>query len=276
MMRVLPAKLELEVETGDKPSASILLVNDGASSVAVDLRLGDFPSELGAASAFSLDPYLSFPERQFELRPGEARAVPINFDLPEPVEALVGSLHGVILFRFSGTETGDYGAKFINQIGVPVFVRLVGQAKPEGRLLDFQLPSGRWLSAADPLVFSVSFENLGNTYLNPSGKICLTDYPASDPTTESLPCVAIEPWFVLPGTERTRDVEWNHSMTLSWGHYRATLTLAPGYGNSQEASELEFWILPSMAAFTPQLIFIVGFLVLIVIKFKQWRTRKKR
>ncbi len=261
-MIISPAKLELELPSGVFTArAEFKISNPSDTALLVELGLEDFPPEFAAGPDFSLQPYASFPERTIEVPPQTSRTAAVLINRPESRE-LVGSVHGLVVFRQTGEDLSS-ATKVVNQIGAPLFVRFAGVAQPRGQLVDFRPVGGRWFNFSDPLAFAVAFRNEGNTYLNPAGKICLDNF-----------CQIIDPWFVLPGTERWREVVLSPA-DRGLGRQRVTVALARGYGETTDYATTTVIITPPFAPIFILALLIALFVILGVLKLKPWRWWKK-
>ena len=55
----------------------------------------------------------------------------------------------------------------------------------------------------------------------------------------------IDPWFVLPGSVRTRDISLQKTGML--GRYTATLEINPGYGSTTQTKRIAFYVVSPFA-----------------------------
>lgn len=252
---VKPAKVELVVAPGEKKESVLTLVNDTALPLHIDISFEDVASSVQTSpndepvkllgthgGEYPLRDLFSVSRSAFDLLSGKEVHVPVIIAIPKNVEA--GGKYGSVVFTFHPIMTPgapeSANVAIESRIATLFFVRISGETKEEGKLAAFGLfnnaksvPSP---SAQHPLQFQVAYENTGNVHLNPYGRVTLS---SSFGYTQVIP---IDPWVVLPGATRMREVALTDA--LSVGYYRAHIELNRGYKDIIDAEEVSFWVLP--------------------------------
>lgn len=243
-----PAKLELTANPGVPTTRLITVRNNGQEALTLkvgleDIGLSEAETEgaqlLGEKTGpYSLKNFITPASWELTLEPGEIRALPITIELPEG--ALPGGHYGAVVL----STAGDAGAstRVISQLASLIFVRVPGEVQEEGELINFEKKDG---------TFQLTFENTGNIYLNPYGVIDLNH-------SGEVAKINVEPWFVLPGATRTREIALTEN--LNFGHYQAELSLNRGYQDIVDTRTITFWILPPWWVLALAGLLLLGFL----------------
>src|SRR5690606_42062164 len=79
--------------------------------------------------------------------------------------------------------------------------------------------------------------NTGTVHVDPYGESSITDRFGEEVGFEQL-----EPWFVLPGSLRRRELSWDREFLL--GRYVVTAKINRGYDNIVDEVTTTFWVLP--------------------------------
>lgn len=253
---VSPVKEELTMKPGETKELTVRLSNgtpypltvsgsyeDIAS--AAQQSPGDNPVKLlgEESSKDSLRSLVSYPKASFDLLSGKEIEVPVRVTLPRDVSP--GGRYGSVIWTFRvGNTAGNVAPANValeSRIASLFFVRIEGEVKEEGQMVSFGVFNDAKTipqpSSTTPLRFETSFENTGNVYLNPYGRITVTPL-LGDPKV-----LLIDPWAVLPGATRMREVDlFDH---LRIGYYHARIELNRGYGNVVDEQEVTFWVMPT-------------------------------
>ncbi len=268
---VSPARAEVTLAPGEEREVVLTIKNGTLSLLRVDVAFEDIAAEaqqgpqdspvrlLGSDSGTnSLRPFLSTVRTDLMLRPGREESVSVRVAVPS--EILPGGRYGSVVFRVSPTDSSLGGEVAVeSRIAVPLFVRIEGAVKEEGKLVAFGiLNAERFLSSPDedrPIRFHLSFLNSGDVYLNPHGTISISGF-WGEPSH-----VLVDPYAVLPGSTRLREVFLTD--TLPPGPYTATLSLARGYGEDIDTLAVQFFVLPGVITLALILLFVLflGYLI---------------
>lgn len=252
---VKPAKVELVVAPGEKKESILTLVNDTALPLHIDISFEDVASSVQASpndepvkllgthgGEYPLRDLFGVSRSAFDLLSGKEVRVPVTIAIPKNVEA--GGRYGSVVFTFhpimipGSPESANVAIE--SRIATLFFVRISGETKEEGRLAAFGLfnntKSITTPSVEHPLQFQVAYENTGNVHLNPYGRVTLTSLSGNEQI------IPIDPWVVLPGATRMREVVVTDALSI--GHYRAHIELNRGYKDIVDEEEVSFWVLP--------------------------------
>jgi len=275
-----PGKFELEVAPGDTEVVELTVSNrmpvpqtfkiDTEDTTANDegnsVLLGD---EIGP---YTLRDYISVPYEEFELAPNTRTRIPITVSLPNDAEP--GGRYGSLIVSVT-TRPNDRndegvaapGSAIINRIGTLFFVTTPGELNRSGQVLDFGTRNDKKLFSSGPIPLSVTFENTGTVHVTPYGTFQVANI-LGDVVGE----VELSPWFVLPQSIRTRDIQWNRDFLL--GRYTATLTLNRGYDDQIDTLSYSFWVIPwQLVASVMGGLFL--FFLLIRLFFSRFELKKK-
>ena len=253
---IKPAKAEIVLAPGESEETVLTLSNNTALPLRIDVSFEDVaPSKQASPTdepvkllgknggEYTLRDLFSVPKYSFDLLSGKEVRVPVSVTIPRDVTA--GGRYGSVVFTFRPIMTPDVvqsaNIAIESRIATMFFVRISGETKEEGKLVRFGLfndaRSARVPSKEDPLKFQVAYENTGDVHLNPYGRITLIPFFGDEHA------VLIDPWVVLPGATRMREVVMTD--TLSVGHYRAHIELNRGYADIVDEEEVSFFILPT-------------------------------
>ncbi len=253
---VRPAKVELELAPGESKVVDVVLENGTPSPLSISVSNEDISSKAQTNAAddpmtlsgngdatHTLKDMVSVLKSKFDILSYKSIHVPVMVTIPKT--ALPGGRYGSVVFEFSPAITDkDQQVQNIavkSRVATLFFVRIKGQVHEEGALVSFGLFNNAHTTLAPtallPLRFTVSFENKGDIQLNPHGAITISG------TWGGSKVAVIDPWVVLPGATRMREIDIIDS--LSPGYYKAKLELARGYADTIDNSEVGFWVLPS-------------------------------
>lgn len=253
MFVVRPAKIEIALPPGGEQIVVITAANETDSPLDVFVSFEDIEAKpqrdardeplllLGEErGARSLKEFLSTPRASLMLLPGETAEIPVTVQIPRDAEP--GGRYGSAVIRFA-PPSGAAGAANValeSRAATALFVRVEGDVVEKGKLAAFGLFNdaryARRPSEQSPLRFHVAYENEGTVHLNPYGRLTLT------PLFGEPRIISIDPWAVLPGATRMREVAVTED--LSVGPYAARLDLNRGYGDVVDEASVDFWILP--------------------------------
>ncbi len=241
-----PSKIELTANPGQHLRREFTITSQSPEDLRISLRFENLTE--GDAPKYPLTPYLSTAERAFIL-PAEGRVtVPIIINLPNDIPP--GGFYGTALFSItSPTEATTGGkARVVTQLAPLIFLRVKGEVVESGSLIDVKFIDR---------TFYLTYENTGNIYLNPYGTITVRNKLTK---TESA-TLQVDPWFVLPGAMRIREVNLPESLSTGW--YEANVKLNNGYAESVSEKTINFFVItPKILALI--ILIIVGLLLLVL------------
>ena len=228
---VSPTKVEMMIKPGARAAREIHILNQLGGPARFTLSTADYTADAdtggvdildGEAGFYSLRRYFNLSDYEFTLDQGETKTVSVAVSLPTAA-SVAGSLHGVVLVSGERMDRGQAAAKLASQAGILFFIQVEGRAQVEGRLTNLAVAGGRWHLNPDrrPTV-NISYHNTGNTYLNPYGLLTVKNM-----ISQKKMFLSVEPWFVLPHSERTKSIELTRQ--LGSGLYQVQVEQNRGY-----------------------------------------------
>lgn len=270
-VRLAPSKIEITANPGEIIRREFTITNQSSDSFEVTLQFEDLTTPAdpfdGAALAENspplspVTPYLSTPKQNFTLLPSGQAVVPIVIQLPAAMPP--GGFYGAAIFSIAGNETGISGTRVVTRLAPLLFLRVNGEAIEAGELRDFNLIGRHWRFSSNQPIFYLTYQNTGTIYLNPYGLIELKNQISGQKI--NLP---IDPWFVLPGATRIREIGVLPVGGLASGWYQARLALNRGFGDLIDKRTINFIIV------TPPTLWGIGLgLIILLIMVRGLRRR---
>lgn len=272
---IKPAKAELTLLPGESKTILLTLQNGTPSPLLVDVSFEDIAASMQSSSvddpikllgaekgAHSLKDLIVTPKQHFDLLSNNEAQVPVTITVPK--DALPGGRYGSVVFSFApnqknGTSPATVALK--SRLAATIYLRIGGSVKEEGAVIAFGLFNETKTvplpSASRPLRFQVSFENKGDVHLDPYGQLSVSGIFGGEHV------VTVDPWVVLPGAVRMREIDVLDE--LSPGYYTARLDLNRGYQDIVDTKAVTFYVLPSG---------IQTFFGLIIFIFLVWLIRR--
>lgn len=223
---------------------------------------------------YSLKDYLSVAHARFELGQNQRARIPVTISIPADAEP--GGLYGSVLvdtvaIKADSGETTDTvpQSAIIARIGTLFFITVPGDVAKEGKLKDFATVPLQHFYQNGPIKFGVYYENKGPIHLAPYGEIRI-----SNMFGDEVDFVQLEPWFVLPQSQRLREVSWNREFLF--GRYTATAQVNRSYDDVIDTVSYSFWVLPwkiVLAVFAA--VFVVVFLFRALFKTFEFKRKTK-
>lgn len=246
-----PGKVELELMPGESKTVAIKVTNRMGEDKVFEFSTEDFTGSANTDQTvvllgddrgpYTLRDYLQPEVNSITLKNQERATILVNITVPKDAEP--GGRYGSVLVRTvstSGEKNKQVAgsAPLVTRIGVLFFVRVPGDVDEVGSMKEFTLKGGSFiLSDSKQHLFRILFQNTGSVHLNPYGSITVENI-FGEPIGE----VEIEPWFVLPGATRLREVEWDHAFLF--GRYTAYAKIHRGYNDMVDEMAFTFWVLP--------------------------------
>jgi hypothetical protein len=270
---VRPAKTEVLILPGEQQQVMIRVGNSTPAPLHVEASFEDIapnaqtsavddPVKLldEGSGVYSLKDLLSIPQTSFDVLTGKEVEVPITIRIPKNAEP--GGRYGSVIFRFSPlVPSGGAGANVAleSRIASLIYVRILGDVNEEGKLVAFGLFNNAKTAMSPsldvPLRMQVAYENTGAVHINPYGRIVISGMLGK---AHVLP---IDPWAVLPGATRMREIDMTEPLTP--GYYTAHLELNRGYEDIIDERKVSFWVLPNKEQTFIGLILLIGLLLLL-------------
>ncbi len=277
-----PGKVDLTLKAGETRIVEMIVTNrtgerrifnltteDAVGSSDINTPIVLLGSDRGP---YSLKDYLTFEYSSFELGQNERARIPVTISIPEDAEP--GGLYGSVLvdtiaIKADGGETTNTvpQSAIIARIGTLFFITVPGDVAKEGALKNFATIPEKQFFQGGPLTFGIYYENTGSIHLAPYGEIRITNMMG-----EEVDFVQLEPWFVLPQSQRLREVGWEREFLF--GKYTATAHINKSYDDAIDTMSFTFWVLPwkiVLAAFA--LVFVIVFIIRAF--FRNFEFKKK-
>lgn len=267
-----PGKFEVEIAPGQTKIVEITVTNRLANQKQFKISFEDMMGStdpkksmvlLGAERGpYTLRDYLSVPDTEFQLNNGERIRIPVTISIPPDAEP--GGHYGSVLISTvtkdatSGNENNAAPrSAVISRIGTLFFISAPGEKDQSGSVENFTTRNSQSLFNSGPITFDILFENTGTVHLSPYGGISITNI-----FNEEVGFVELQPWYVLPSSLRSREIDWNRDFLF--GKYVAHLKLNRGYNNEIDEATVTFWVIPWTLVAS---IFVSFLLFFLLIKF---------
>ncbi len=261
---ISPAKNEVQLEPGGRLIRNIYITNRLGHDARFHLTVEDVAGSKNPAEAvtlyggdpgpYSLKDNLIIDGSDIFIKSGERQAVPVLIALP-PQSSPGGQYAGIFVSEIKDRSAAS-GPQVTTRVGALFFVRVNGPIIERGTVKTFNIPGNRQLVfTSAPLTLQTVFENTGNVYLNPYGRIDIKNGRG-----KLLSQFTLEPWYVFPDAVRARQTIWTNPPLF--GHFIATLTLNSGYSVPEvHTQSYSFWIVSGWWLFG----LIAGLITLIIL-----------
>lgn len=245
-----PAKIEVTLNPGEHEVRNFTITNRTANTRNFTVSMEDFSGSQDPSKTvilygldkgpFSLMKYLTPEVFEFTLKSKEQIILPVTISVPSNAEP--GGLYGSVLFSSIPTPPKDKAQApstvNISRLGALFLVRVNGKVHEEGALEDFRIKSGKSVFfKSEPITFEFLYRNMGSIHLNPYGVVEISNIAGV--TTDKID---ILPYFSMPDSLRSREVQWERTLLL--GRYKATARINRGYGDIIDEKSLVFWVIP--------------------------------
>ncbi len=247
-----PGKIDIELRPGESKVVELMVTNrtgilrtfnltteDTAGSTDLNKPIILLGNERGP---YSLRDYLSVPDTHFELAHNERARIPVTISIPPDAEP--GGLYGTMLVDTLAIEP-DSGettqtvpqSPIIARIGTLFFVTVPGDVLHDAKLVEFGTIGKQKFFGSGPIKLGILHENTGSIHIAPYGEVRIVNMLG-----EEVGLVDLEPWFILPQSERFREITWTREFLF--GRYTATAEISRGYDDIVDILPFTFWVLP--------------------------------
>lgn len=245
-----PGRSEIRLEPGQSYVQEIVVTNRLSDNRRFNLEVEDITGSIDGSSAvaltgdvigpYSIRDYISFPDDTFVLRLGERARIPVTITIPPDAEP--GGFYGSVLVSTVSEEDpsaapGAPRSPIIARVGSLFFVTVAGETLRAGETVGIDTVGDASFYQAGPITFAILFQNTGSVHTNPYGELSITNMFG-----EEVGYVELEPWFVLPQSLRSREIEWNREFLL--GRYVVTARINRGYDDIVDEVTTAFWVIP--------------------------------
>lgn len=262
-----PGRSEIEVQPGQSVTQYITVTNRISDNREFRLEVEDIAGTQngsaavrvlneGEQSPYSIRDYITFAEDTFTLDLGERAKIPVTIDIPASAEP--GGYYGSVLVSTVRSGQSPDGASrnpIIARVGSYFFVTVPGERLQSGSFFDLSVLPTQWWYESGPITLALVYENSGSVHVNPYGELRIYNTFGSEVGYQE-----IDPWFVLPTSIRSREVEW--SREFLFGRYVAEASINRGYDDIIDTQSVAFWVLPwRFLAIVALSTFLIGFLI---------------
>ena len=209
-LTISPVRMDFSPNPGDLIESQLLLINEKKevktfySSFENFRASGETGEPQFVEEKIGLSNWIETAS-QITLNPGEQKKIPFFIQVPEDAEP--GGHFAAIFWGTNPPEGGETkGVSVGAKLGMLVLLRVGGEIKEEGLLLEFGAEDQKNFFNCLPVDFIYRFENKGNVQLRPKGDIKIKDIFGK--TLVVLPANEAE-GNVLPQSIRKFEVEWN-------------------------------------------------------------------
>lgn len=253
VVSVRPAKIESSVRPGGSDTREVRVGNTTDTPISVHITFEDGATAedprdsmglLGDQDgAFPIRELLSTPAASYTVPAGVEISIPVTIRVPLGAEA--GGRYGSVILTARPAASANTPANVAieTRLAVLLFLRIEGETTEEGKLESFGVVGGKRLVRAPspdaPLPLFLTFANSGDVHLNPYGDIAI------EPLFGDTITHRIDPWAVLPGSVRSREIPIIG--TLAPGPHVVTLSLNRGYDDVIDTAVTRIWVLPTPA-----------------------------
>ena len=247
-----PGKVDVTLKPGETKVVEMIVTNRTGERRVFNLTTEDAEGSNDPATPivllgkdrgpYSLKEYMSVPYTSFELNHNERARIPVTISIPEDAEP--GGLYGSMLvdtvaIRAQSGESDNTVPQtaIIARIGTLFFITVPGVTEHALTLTEFGTLGKKKLYGSGPVVFGILHANTGSIHAAPYGEMRITNI-----FDEEVGSVELEPWFVLPKSQRLREITWNRDFLF--GRYVATVEINRSYEDVIDTASFTFWVLP--------------------------------
>ncbi len=291
-LTVSPARLEITGDPGTTISGEIEIFNEQEGKRTFYSSAENFepsgdsgaPSFIGAKDGLAT--WIKVKD-SITLEFSESKKIPFTISIPK--DAVPGGYFAAVFWGSQPPVSQGGGEVSIGgKIGVLVLLRVAGEVKEGGGLLNFEALENKKFFTSLPINFSYRFNNLGGDRIVPTGEIKIKNTLRI--TSETLPANKTE-GSILPGSIRKFEVIWqgNEKKSLEekkgffattkeqftdfhFGWYTANLKIVWGNTNQTANSLYHFFIIPwQLLTITLIFLLIVGLVGKVALKkYNKW------
>ncbi len=277
-----PGKTEMLLSPGDTYTFESTVANVSGMTKIIDFKTEDMSAStksdealtfLGNAKGpYSIMDYVKPEQSQITLATGQRVRMPVTITIPKNAEP--GGLYGGLMVSATNVPTAAQiqagvasgQVNLITRVASLLFITVKGDIVQNGALKDFKTNSNFYEQG--PINFEITSTNTGNTHLDPYGSIEIKDTFGRNIDTRE-----VDPWFVMPKSERTREMAWNSSFLF--GKYTAILTMNRGYNNIVDTKSINFWIIPwKLVTIGLILLVLIIFFFVWIFSHIQWKKNE--
>ena len=290
-LTISPARIEVSGDPSQTITGEILLINEQEeektfySSVENFEAQGESGTPSFSASKEGLASWVSV-QSEVILKKGEQKKVPFSIVIPAGADA---GGHFAAIFLSTIPPSVQAGQVSVGaKIGMLILLRVNGEIKEGGGIIDFASENNKKFFVALPVNFSYRLNNEGNDRINPKGEVVIRN-------TIGLKTDALDAnpgqGNILPGSTRKIDLIWGgdekpldsgfFTMVMfelthfAFGRYTAHLNVSYGeHGNAEAKTAI--YVLPWQLLTCVLIIGLGGltFLIIFIKRYNRWIIKR--
>ncbi len=295
-LTVSPVKAELSGDPGMTIQSEIILLNEQKETKTFYTSFENFEAQ-GESSTPNFIPskeglavWIKAPA-EITLNPGEKKTIPFSIVIPEGADP--GGHFAAIFWNTVPPQAQGGGQVAVGaKIGSLVLLKVSGEVKEGGGVLEFGTNNKQKFFSSLPISFMYRFQNSGGDRIRPEGEIKIKNiFGWSSATLDANKSQG----NVLPGSIRKFEVIWTGEEVkiddekegffgmvvkqwrdFTFGRYTAKLNLKYGVENKEINESYSFFVIPwQLLSIILVILIILGFLAVIDIKkYNRWIIKK--
>lgn len=247
-----PGKVDISLKPGESKVVEMTVTNRTGERRVFNLKTEDMTGSNDVTKPvvllgndrgpYSLRDYVHYDHTSFELDHNQRARIPVTIQIPADAEP--GGLYGSVLVdtvaieASSGETTNTVPqSAIIARIGTLFFVTVEGNITREAKLLEFGTIGKKLFYTESPIAFGILHENTGSMHIAPYGELRIHNIFG-----EEVGFLELEPWFILPKSERLREVRFERDFLF--GRYTATVSINRSYDDIIDTMSYSFYVLP--------------------------------
>lgn len=215
-LTLTPTKFEVAADPGGVVITEIEILNEQTEAKTFYLSSENFEPRGETGSPFfvgggsGLASWINTQESVF-ITAGERVTIPVTINIPDGTEP--GGYFAAVFFGSQPPEAGDgSGVSIGGKVGTLILLRVNGEVKEEGGLLEFKTLDNKRFFSQVPITYMYRLNNAGGDRVVPRGEIKITNTFGSEVVVLSA---NENEGSVLPGSIRRFDTTWPGTSDLA-------------------------------------------------------------
>ncbi len=173
-LTISPAKLELSGDPGSTISGEFLILNEQSNDMSFYTSAEDFEARGETGAPFfskkegELASWIETPPK-YDLKKGEQKVVSFKIKIPQNADA--GGHFAAVFLSTTPPDNASGQVSVGAKIGVLVLLKVSGDVKEGGGIIDFKTSDGKKLYSSIPVSFFYRFQNSGGDKIRPEGDL---------------------------------------------------------------------------------------------------------
>ncbi|MEK7471255.1 MAG: hypothetical protein AAB623_01235 [Patescibacteria group bacterium] len=259
-LTISPVKMELSGDPGQTLQNEFTLFNEQNNTETLYSSVENFESRGESGAPFFLPERVGLAtwiktQEQVTLKPKETKTIPFSIIIPKNAEP--GGHFAAILWGMTPPDAIGGGQVAIGgRLGVLILLKVSGEVKEGGGLLDFGGKEKQRFFSSLPITLNYRFNNIGGNRVVPLGEVKIKN---SFGFTTTVLSANKNEGSVLPGSARKFEVIWApleipedgfwSAVKTQWsdfhfGWYTARMNLVWGATNQTANASYNFFIIP--------------------------------